>query len=102
MGLTRFAFAAALVVLPLAAGDAVPAGPPGHDDRRGGDVHLPRPRWERRWIQALIREAAIAYGVDPGLVRAMVWVESRYDPYAVSPRGARGLMQLTSDTAREV
>jgi soluble lytic murein transglycosylase-like protein len=69
---------------------------------RGGDIALPRPTWERRQLHGFIQEAARAYGVDPALVRAVVWVESRYDPYAVSPRGARGLMQLTADTAREV
>jgi soluble lytic murein transglycosylase-like protein len=69
---------------------------------RGGDIHLHPPAWERASIHALIREAATRYGVDPALVRAVVWVESRYDPYAVSPAGARGLMQLTPDTARAV
>ena len=38
--------------------------------------------------------------MDPELVRAIVQVESNYNPYAVSPRGARGLMQLIPATAR--
>ena len=91
-----------LAVLPLAVGDSYVPEVPGLKGVRGGDIALPRPTWERQEVHAFIREAARAYGVDPALVRAVVWVESRYDPYAVSPRGARGLMQLTADTAREV
>jgi hypothetical protein len=90
------------VVLPLAAGDSYVPEVPGLHGVRGGDIALPRPTLDRQQVYALIREAATAYGVDAALVRAVVWVESRYDPYAVSPRGARGLMQLTPDTARHV
>jgi hypothetical protein len=101
-GRSRVFLLVALLVLPLGQGGAFVPDVPGLQGARGGDIALPRPTWERESIHAFIREAAAAYGVDPALVRAMVWVESRYDPYAVSPRGARGLMQLTSDTAREV
>jgi soluble lytic murein transglycosylase-like protein len=50
----------------------------------------------------LVLEAARAHGVDPALVRAVIRAESRYDPRAVSPRGARGLMQLMPRVAREL
>lgn len=53
-----------------------------------------------RW-NPLIREVARRHGVSPALVRAVVAVESGFDPRAVSPKGARGLMQLMPATAAE-
>jgi soluble lytic murein transglycosylase-like protein len=46
-----------------------------------------------------IREAATLYQIPEQLVRAVIKVESDYDPRAVSSAGARGLMQLMPDTA---
>ena len=53
----------------------------------------------RRDIRRYIRAAALRHGVPPELVLAIVEAESSFDPYAVSPRGARGLMQLMPVTA---
>ncbi len=47
----------------------------------------------------LIRESCALYQIPEQLVRAVIKVESDYDPRAISVTGARGLMQLMPDTA---
>ncbi len=49
----------------------------------------------------LILEHARRNGVRPDLVRAVVQVESGFNPFARSPKGALGLMQLMPATMRE-
>jgi len=49
----------------------------------------------RRWLERILE----AEGVPAELV-AVGWVESRFDPQAVSPKGARGVWQLMPETAR--
>jgi len=48
----------------------------------------------------LIRRYTDKYGVDFALVKAIMTVESAFNPYAVSNKGARGLMQVMPETAR--
>jgi hypothetical protein len=48
-----------------------------------------------------IAEAAAAQGLPVSLLTAVALVESNFDAHAVSPKGARGLMQLMPGTARE-
>jgi soluble lytic murein transglycosylase-like protein len=50
---------------------------------------------------AIVRQVASRQGVDPRLVRAVIAVESGWEPGATSPKGAMGLMQLMPATARE-
>jgi soluble lytic murein transglycosylase-like protein len=50
-------------------------------------------------IAIMIDETAKRYGVESALVHAVVRAESDYDHLAVSPAGARGLMQLMPGTA---
>ena len=51
-----------------------------------------------RW-RPVIEVAARAEGIDPTLMSAVAWVESRFEPDARSGVGARGLMQLMPGTA---
>lgn len=60
-----------------------------------------------RWAYPLhYRDAIAAHaagaGLDPALVAAVIRVESGFDPQAVSPRGARGLMQVMPATGEWV
>lgn len=57
------------------------------------------PLSEKTPFQKIIRAAAERYGLDADLIHCVVAVESNFDPKAVSPKNARGLMQLMPQTA---
>jgi hypothetical protein len=62
-----------------------------------GDESL---RKRREALEPLIQDVSARHGLDPSLVRAIAHVESQFDSRAVSPAGARGLMQLMPATAK--
>ena len=49
-------------------------------------------------IGTLVKMISLTYGIDPDLVSAVIKTESNYDQWAVSPKGAKGLMQLVPAT----
>jgi soluble lytic murein transglycosylase-like protein len=71
----------------------------GQHIRSGGN------RWRSNKLytsdySTIIGEASRLHRVSPSLIRAVIHAESAFNPQAVSPKGARGLMQLIPDTAK--
>ena len=51
-------------------------------------------------INAVVESVAAQYSLRPQLIHSVIKVESNYNPRAISPKGALGLMQLVPQTAR--
>lgn len=72
--------------------------------RAGNGYRVPtgiaRDSRRRQAFDPLIADAAERHRVDPALVKAVIRAESDFVPYARSPKGALGLMQLMPATAR--
>jgi soluble lytic murein transglycosylase-like protein len=67
-----------------------------------GYLNTTRARFTPQQVDAAIDEAASRHNLDPNLVRAVIKVESNFNPNAVSNKGAMGLMQLMPSTARQL
>ncbi|MGC8668602.1 MAG: lytic transglycosylase domain-containing protein [Chthonomonadales bacterium] len=52
-------------------------------------------------IEAIVHKYSAQFGVDPGLVKAVITAESGGDVRAVSSKGAMGLMQIMPEEVRE-
>lgn len=68
-------------------------------------VDRSKPEWYQRLrypleYQELVRKNARTFDVDPALIAAVIYTESRFRPDAVSEAGAIGLMQLLPETGR--
>ena len=76
----------------------------GNAVRAGVTPFAPQDRDPSRYTRFddYIRHAALLYQIPEPLVRAVIKVESDYDPRAVSYAGARGLMQLMPETAERM
>lgn len=76
----------------------------GNAPRSGAPIVAPSDHDPARFTRydEWIRQACTLYQIPEQLVRAVIKVESDYDPRAVSVSGARGLMQLMPDTAERM
>jgi hypothetical protein len=73
----------------------------GGSPKPGAGATILRPAPDPQW-STWIEQHAKRQRLDPRLVQAVIQVESSFDPRAVSRKGARGLMQLMPETAREL
>jgi soluble lytic murein transglycosylase-like protein len=53
-------------------------------------------------VQMIMKDAGQKHGLDPDFIASVVRAESSYNTRAVSPKGARGLMQLMPQTAKQL
>ena len=94
---TRAGVAAALAIMSRHTGRLLTDEDRAYVEVETSNVHIAG--HGREVLDALIEEAAAAHGLSAHLVRAVVQAESAFDPLAVSPVGAQGLMQLMPATA---
>jgi len=63
---------------------------------------LGRPRPSPGELEPLIHEVSRQHNLPPSLIKAVIRVESNFNPEATSPKGAQGLMQLMPGTAEDL
>jgi transglycosylase-like protein with SLT domain len=63
---------------------------------------IPFPSASKPEITAVVQDASGRYQLDPDLVNSVIKAESGFNVRAVSPKGARGLMQLMPGTASQL
>ncbi|HKY32018.1 MAG TPA: lytic transglycosylase domain-containing protein [Candidatus Polarisedimenticolia bacterium] len=88
----------------LVEGEIVYTHRPARKPQPAASPAAPAPKARRaapEAIDRLVREVSARYEMDPRLVTTVISVESGFNHMAVSPKGARGLMQLMPQTARQ-
>lgn len=85
-----------LTDLPTTQGPAIAAATPRKPGAR------PAPSYRRAVYLPHVNAAEAQYRLPTGLLDALIWTESRYNPLAVSNAGAAGLGQLMPKTARDL
>jgi len=73
---------------------------PAADSRSGAGAVPEAATARRKELWPTVEEMARAHGLDPLLIDLVIRMESGYNPRALSPKGAQGVMQLMPSTAR--
>ncbi len=81
------------------ASEAVFSGQRPHQNRKSAKS---RSNFQRTTYLGEVHAAEARFGIPHGLLDALIWTESRYNPHAVSNAGAAGLGQLMPGTAKEL
>jgi hypothetical protein len=85
---------------------ALPAPPPAADPAKTQPQAAGRVKSEPAKpavpLTDVVASASAAYHLDPDLVNSVIHAESGFNSHAVSPKGARGLMQLMPNTANQL
>lgn len=79
-----------------------PTGPGPSKPHKIQKAPATQPSFRRAAYLPHVYAAEAQYGLPTGLLDALIWTESRYNPFAVSGAGAAGLGQLMPKTAREL
>ena len=87
--------------LPSSSALPVPAGQPGAAVSTAIPSHSV-PALSAPALHQVVDSASAAYHLDPDLVNSVIHAESGFNSHAVSPKGARGLMQLMPGTANQL
>jgi hypothetical protein len=84
---------------------SLPVPPPSHDPIRDS-AHAAKPGVAKSGpapdLNQVVNTASANYHLDPDLVNSVIHAESGFNAHAVSPKGARGLMQLMPGTASKL
>jgi len=79
-----------------------PAQPSENETKEINDLPKLDVTMSKDIVLETVEKAARQYDLSPTLLQAMIRAESGGDPRAVSPKGAKGLMQLIDSTAQEL
>jgi soluble lytic murein transglycosylase-like protein len=91
-------------ILPISGSDAAPVTSVVRADSHSGKlvrvVAGAQSARAHAAVSSAVERIAAQQALPPELIRSVIKAESNYDPFAISPKGALGIMQLIPETAR--